>query len=692
MRRIAGIFGVIIVGLVAVPVASASTSLFPVQGGWSMSVFAKSDPNPLKGATKTGFTIPLYSAVSGTGEWGSSSASGKVSTSIVDTAFASTVHTAGKLDAAARCVLFGGHTGCPGDQFSSAVYAYGEARMTLTFQATGDVFYTLRATIHASGRSAAPCAAVSVGLAGDTTAEGFGVVAPVARDPDCVAARPGAMTIYHRGRVHASTVVVLTINADTSFIDPGSSRTDKLHADWDVSLQLSPDTDHDGISDVDEAKGVDVNGDGKIDVNLPWMGADPRHRDLFVQLDAMTNHQLDPAALAIVRDAYASSPAVGNPDGKPGIALHVDSGPGAFTGPGSFKTWGRESRAKVIPETPVLGSFDAAGEYDWSAFDAIKRRNLRPERRGIFRYALSIHRWGSATTNYSGITRNIPGTDLILSLGPSGEPGEGSGSTEWQAGTFMHELGHTLGLRHGGDDDVNYKPNQLSVMDYAYQGGIEVRDGAGYREVFDYAHGTSPALDENALVESAGLTFPGPDRYVIRYSCATPPLLTYRWEFADSRPIDWNCDGTTDNIGSIAADLTWDLKPATAAELTALHEANEWALIDLVAPGMGARGAPPPPGPAVPEVPFRELLQATALLTGDTVPPTVTLRRKGRRLTITVRDAGGVDSVVLRGRHFRRVLHGKRKTVYRVTLTLPKKVGHVNALAFDHVGNHRYLR
>ena len=27
----------------------------------------------------------------------------------------------------------------------------------------------------------------------------------------------------------------------------------------------------------------------------------------------------------------------------------------------------------------------------------------------------------------------------------------------------MHELGHTLGLRHGGHDDVNYKPNYHSV-------------------------------------------------------------------------------------------------------------------------------------------------------------------------------------------------------------------------------------
>src|SRR5262249_25051060 len=43
---------------------------------------------------------------------------------------------------------------------------------------------------------------------------------------------------------------------------------------------------------------------------------------------------------------------------------------------------------------------------------------------------------------------------------------------EWAsdlAGTFMHELGHTLGLLHGGNEPYEgYKPNYLSVMNYAF--------------------------------------------------------------------------------------------------------------------------------------------------------------------------------------------------------------------------------
>jgi hypothetical protein len=45
------------------------------------------------------------------------------------------------------------------------------------------------------------------------------------------------------------------------------------------------------------------------------------------------------------------------------------------------------------------------------------------------------------------------------------------GARNEQAGTFMHELGHTLGLLHGGFEGRiegfhDKKPNYLSVMSY----------------------------------------------------------------------------------------------------------------------------------------------------------------------------------------------------------------------------------
>ena len=49
----------------------------------------------------------------------------------------------------------------------------------------------------------------------------------------------------------------------------------------------SPDIDGDGIPNTWEMKGYDADGDGKIDVDFPAMGADPKHKDIFVEMDYM---------------------------------------------------------------------------------------------------------------------------------------------------------------------------------------------------------------------------------------------------------------------------------------------------------------------------------------------------------------------------------------------------------------------
>jgi hypothetical protein len=68
------------------------------------------------------------------------------------------------------------------------------------------------------------------------------------------------------------------------------------------------------------------------------------------------------------------------------------------------------------------------------------------------------------------------------------------GTAREQAGTLMHELGHNLGLRHGGCDDTNLKPEYASVMNYEYQ--MEGVTRGGMRGVVDYARGPEPVLDD----------------------------------------------------------------------------------------------------------------------------------------------------------------------------------------------------
>ena len=50
---------------------------------------------------------------------------------------------------------------------------------------------------------------------------------------------------------------------------------------------------------------------------------------------------------------------------------------------------------------------------------------------------------------------------------------------------FMHELGHNLGLDHGGDEDLNFKPNYISIMNYAF-GATGLLSKNGRQRKVDY--------------------------------------------------------------------------------------------------------------------------------------------------------------------------------------------------------------
>jgi hypothetical protein len=127
----------------------------------------------------------------------------------------------------------------------------------------------------------------------------------------------------------------------------------------------------------------------------------------------------------------------------------------------------------------VLGAFvdnDPEKAYIWDDFDNIKAARFIPMGRlPIFHYAIAASRFGLITEGSSGISHGVGASDFIVSLGAFFE---GHGTQDEQAGAFMHELGHNLGLRHGGATTLpNYKPNYLSVMNYSFNLLGIIKDG-----------------------------------------------------------------------------------------------------------------------------------------------------------------------------------------------------------------------
>jgi hypothetical protein len=190
----------------------------------------------------------------------------------------------------------------------------------------------------------------------------------------------------------------------------------------------------------------------------------------------------------------------------------------------------------------------------------------------VYHYGLFIHSYQTACSS-SGLAET-PGNDFIVSLGcqfgpydASGNPiGHSVGTQEEQAGTFMHELGHNLGLGHGGplyvngqlqytsDYNDNCKPNYPSVMSYSRQFPTFFPSITEWREKgLDYSRQPlgqlndwkSPYLDEpggNQLAFDSTL-YPG-GQYVIHGSpTGNSPYWARLLVGSSPVDIDWKLNG-----------------------------------------------------------------------------------------------------------------------------------------------------
>ena len=277
----------------------------------------------------------------------------------------------------------------------------------------------------------------------------------------------------------------------------------------------NPDTDGDGIPD-----GWEVFGHEGVD--YAGLGCDPLHKDLLVELDYEeyvdqgVKHSAHPTPqIEAALEAFYAGLALPNPDGAPGIALHLvdDSvlpqGFSCVTGFGLGQDFGTDSPPN-------------------------------------FAYRDAFHKAAVCIDGIAGGISEIGGRRFALrNPEPVADPEtdeEKQDAFTWYV-DFLHEMGHDLGVRHGGFQDLNYKPNYPSLMNYAYSFGLTDGPMAIDGSTVGFSHGLVPSMDECAVVEKG--IFAG----VPKESLAFLPAYQYGtgWTVTDDGSVDWNKNGSIDD-------------------------------------------------------------------------------------------------------------------------------------------------
>lgn len=468
---------------------------------------------------------------------------------------------------------------------------------------------------------------------------------------------------------------------------------------FDIStLSSNGDADGDGLLDGWERRGIDDNGDGAVDLNLPALGANPLHKDLFVEADAMANlgpmplppiigatnaspivvtalrhglttgervtitgvagnaaangtftvtrldsnrFQLDGSNgtgfyagggtwsladlagtglatntdLDLVVDAFHKAP-VSNPDRAAGINLHVQLDETNlplqpwdrdFDGDG-LSPYGEDANAngRLDPGEDgngngVLDNGDADDQAGGSAFNTFlgqfrqahfgtpaERANAQTvaAKALVYRYAIFADRRVESRSPNPGVMvdssgRALAAGEFLVTLGAWNN----GGTSDQRTATFMHELGHTLLLQHGGDVSTNNKPNYYSLMNYTWQMPFTANADMDQSWQLDYSIGSFPQLTESSLNESAGIGGSAGRSVEIGPwlppPAGSPPNTPWHLRVVpQTGPVDWS-NGDADGDGNSANDtgVSQDTNFDGLISTTPFHDYNDWANI-----------------------------------------------------------------------------------------------------------------
>ena len=316
------------------------------------------------------------------------------------------------------------------------------------------------------------------------------------------------------------------------------------------------DTDKDGIPDINEIPGSTFFGLPLYD----W-GARTNIRDIFVHINYMEsdNRGIIPQKAALDKVVKAFS--------NKSINVHFDVGDlfdrASGVDPSNYDLSDTNHVVPYISNIPFSLVYNYKDTY------------MPTNKRQIFYYALFADLLlGNYPFIPSGIA-TLRGTHLIITLGSRFTTDTSSNFViNRQSGVLMHELGHNLGLHHGGHESQNYKPNYFSVMNYLYgtrrglpstfgqaseryyfqlkyhktnETALSTLSNGPYTASFkiDFSDGTSLDLNENNLNEYTGIG-------------------------RNLGAIDWNTNGSTNS------NVSFNINPDDGENKSVLSDHDDW--------------------------------------------------------------------------------------------------------------------
>ncbi|MFK7844872.1 MAG: NosD domain-containing protein [Rhodothermales bacterium] len=363
----------------------------------------------------------------------------------------------------------------------------------------------------------------------------------------------------------------------------------------------NPDSDGDALCDMWEIDGLDYDMDGLIDLQFSGTtAANPRKKDIYVEVDwmetsgnGMHSHEPLQSSLDQVVAAFAKSP-VQNPDGSKGVRLHFlkdghmpEVTPVRMhTGSVEVAPAGTFDDLKYGKQGTPCGGGEGGGNFGTMEDRASERcPAILGARRLTTRYLIFGHDHAHSPGS-SGVAE-LPGNDFMVTIGSWGRAGilATGGQTEGttaafvkakasvEAGTIMHEMGHTLNLKHGGVDHNNCKPNYISVMNYALQFPYMIPN-----RPLNYSSKALPELDEARLNENNGLSGKM-EEYLLFNTSGTAGMKgqILRYTRGNASSIDWNDDNAFMEMQAADIDYIPDAGCEWQPALKKLKSHDDWS-------------------------------------------------------------------------------------------------------------------